>query len=157
MKICKICSKEITIQKRWIYCSDECALIGKDIANTNKNNKARIEYKKEKESWLPTLVEIGKIKHNKEVPINEIIPSNSIRTHLKLLLREHNLTIKREIKMKRVDFISKNYLVVVVTPAMIKTLFDKRYTIYKKNFKVSCLKTVKTLVDIFETVNNYKV
>jgi len=151
VKICKICNKEIIDTKRWVYCSDECVTESRRLYKVNK----RENYIKEKLTWKNEVLEIGKVKHNKSIPISSIGLTNSISTHLKLLLRECNLTTKEYIKIARTDRITKDYLVVVVTPKMIKTLFDKKYKVYKKNFRLDCLRTAKTLAKIFNIVNEY--
>lgn len=155
MKICKICKKEITNKKKLVYCSDECVYESKLINNKNKNIAAQIKYKTEKESWNFVEVKIGKVKHNKTIPLNNINLTNSIKTHLKLLLRENNLSTKEYVKIKRLDGVVKSCLMVVVTPNMIKKLFNKKYEAYKENFRYDCLKTVKTLAKIFDIVNEY--
>lgn len=156
MKLCKICNKEITNPKRWIYCSDECVSGGRKLANDVSKLNQRENYIKEKATWKYEVLEIGKIKHNKKIPINKLGITNSIATHLKLLLREYNLTTKKYTKITRVDNMDRNILVVVVTPKMIETLFYKRYEIYKNNFRLDCLRSTKTLAKIFNIVNEYK-
>ena len=155
MKLCKICNKEITNPKKWVYCSDECVSRGRKLANDILKNVQKQKYNKAKENWKYEVLEIGKVKHNKSIPINKLGLTNSISTHLKLLLRECNLTTKEYIKIARTDRITKDYLVVVVTPKMIKTLFDKKYKVYKKNFRLDCLRTAKTLAKIFNIVHEY--
>lgn len=155
MKICKICNKEITNPKKWVYCSDECISHGKKLANDILKNVQREKYNKAKENWKYEVIEIGKVKHNKTIPINKLGFTNSISTHLKWLLREYNLTIKENVKMIRCDGMNKDFLLVVVTPKIIKILFEKRYEIYKNNFRLDCLRTVKTLVKVFDKVNDY--
>lgn len=152
---CKICNKEITTPKRWVYCSDECANEGKKIEYDILRATKRQEYINSKAKWKHSIIKIGKIKHNKTVPVNKLGLTNSVSTYLKLLLREYDLTVKENIKMIRCDGIEKDFLVVVVTPTMIKTLFEKRYKIYKDNFRLDCLRTVKILSNIFEKVNEY--
>lgn len=155
MKLCKICNKEITNPKKWVYCSDECATDGRKLANYISKLNQREIYIKQKANWKHELLEIGKAKHNKKIPINNLGVTNSIATHLKLLLREYNLTTKKYIKITRVDNMARNMLVVVVTPKMIETLFYKRYEIYKNNFRLDCLRSAKTLAKIFNIVNEY--
>lgn len=155
MKICKICKKEITNKKRWVYCSDECADNGKKLANDISKAIQRQKYINLKVNWNHAIIEIGKIKHNKTIPINKLGFTNSISTHLKWLLREYNLTVKENVKMIRCDGMNKDFMLVVVTPKMIKILFEKRYKIYKDNFRLDCLRTVKTLVKVFDSVNDY--
>jgi len=154
MKLCKICSKEILNTRRKVYCSDECATENKKIANSISKNIAKQKHLKEKENWSHVVIEIGKVKHNKKIPINKLELTNSVSTHLKLLLREYNLTIKKDIKIKRSDRVIKRYSFVVVTPKMIETMFYKRYEIYKKNFRMDSLKSVKTLEKVFNIVND---
>lgn len=156
MKLCKICNKEITNPKKWVYCSDECVSHGKKLVNDILKNVQKDKYNKAKENWKYEVLEIGKVKHNKSIPINNLGVTNSIATHLKLLLREYNLTTKKYIKITRVDNMDRNILVVVVTPKMIETLFYKRYEIYKNNFRLDCLRSTKTLAKIFNIVNEYK-
>jgi len=151
MKLCKICNKEIIDTKRWVYCSDECVTESRRLYKVNK----RENYIKEKLTWKNEVLEIGKVKHNKKIPINKIGITNSIATYLKLLLREYNLTTKKYIKITRVDNMARKMLVVVVTPKMIETLFYKRYEIYKNNFRLDCLRSAKTLAKIFNIVNEY--
>lgn len=155
MKLCKICNKEITNPKKWVYCSDECVSDGRKLANYISKLNQRESYIKQRANWKHELLEIGKVKHNKKIPINNLGVTNSIATHLKLLLREYNLTTKKYIKITRVDNMARKMLVVVVTPKMIETLFEKRYEIYKDNFRLDCLRTVKTLVKVFDKVNDY--
>lgn len=155
MKLCKICNKQITNPKKKVYCSDECASYGRKLANDIYNLNQRESYIKQKENWKYELLEIGKVKHNKKNPINNIGVTNSIATHLKLLLREYNLTTKKYIKITRVDNMARKMLVVVVTPKMIETLFYKRYDVYKNNFRLDCLRSAKTLAKIFNIVNEY--
>ena len=155
MKLCKICNKEITNPKRWVYCSDECISEGRKLANDILKNVQREKYNKAKENWKYEVLEIGKVKHNKKIPINKLGLTNSASTYLKLLLRECNLTTKEYVKIARTDRITKDYLVVVVSPKMIKSLFDKKYKVYKKNFRLDCLRTAKTLAKIFNIVNEY--
>lgn len=155
MKICKICNCEITNKKRLSYCSDECANEGKKIEYDILRATKRQEYINSKAKWKHSIIKIGKIKHNKTVPVNKLGLTNSISTHLKWLLREYNLTAKENVKMIRCDGMNKDFLLVVVTPKMIKTLFEKRYEIYKDNFRLDCLRTVKTLVKVFDKVNYY--
>ena len=107
-------------------------------------------------TWKNEVLEIGKVKHNKKIPINKIGITNSIATYLKLLLREYDLTTKEYVKITRVDKMTKKILVVVVTPKMIESLFYKRYEIYKNNFRLDCLRSAKTLAKIFNIVNEYK-
>jgi len=154
MKLCKICNKEITNPKRWIYCSDECVLEGRKLANDILKNIQKQKYNKAKENWKYEVLEIEKVKHNKSIPINKLGVTNSVSTHLKLLLREYNLTIKKDIKIKRSDGVIKRYSFVVVTPKMIETMFYKRYEIYKQNFRLDSLKSVKTLEKVFNIVND---
>lgn len=156
MKICKICNKEITNPKKWVYCSDECASDGRKLANYISKLNQREIYIKQKANWNYVVIKIGKVKHNKKIPINKLGLTNSASTYLKLLLREYNLTIKKDIKIKRSDGVTKSYSFVVVTPKMIETMFYKRYEIYKKNFRIDSLKSVKTLEKVFNIVNNYK-
>ena len=155
MKLCKICNKEITNPKKWVYCSDECVSEGRKLANDILKNIQKQKYNKAKENWKYEVLEIGKVKHNKKIPINNIGVTNSIATHLKLLLREYNLTTKKYIKITRVDNMARKMLVVVVTPKMIETLFYKRYEVYKNNFRLDCLRSAKTLAKIFNIVNEY--
>lgn len=156
MKLCKICNKEITNPKKWVYCSDECVSHGKKLANDILKYIQREKYNKAKENWKYEVLEIGKVKHNKKIPINKLGLTNSVSTHLKLLLREYNLTTKKYIKITRVDNMARKMLVVVVTPKMIETLFYKRYEVYKNNFRLDCLRSAKTLAKIFNIVNEYK-
>ena len=156
MKLCKICNKEITDIKRWIYCSDECITENKKIKNIISKDIAKQKHLKEKENWNYVVIEIEKVKHNLKVPINKLGLTNSASTHLKLLLREYNLTIKKDIKIKRNDGVIKSYSFVVVTPKMIETMLCKRYEIYKKNFRMDSLKSVKTLEKVFSIINDYK-
>ena len=156
MKICKICNKEITNPKKLVYCSDECASDGRKLANYISKLNQREIYIKQKANWNYVVIKIGKVKHNKKIPINKLGLANSTSTYLKLLLREYNLTIKKDIKIKRSDGVTKSYSFVVVTPKMIETMFYKRYEIYKKNFRIDSLKSVKTLEKVFNIVNNYK-
>ena len=155
MKICKICNKEIIDTTRWVYCSEECITHSRKIANNIYKVVKKQKHLEEKKNWKYEELEIEKVKHNKKIPINDLGLTNSISTHLKLLLRENNLSKKQYVKMKRVDGIIKDFLVVVVTPIIIKKLFDKRYEIYKQNFRMDSLKLVKILAKIFELVNNY--
>ena len=152
MKLCKICNKEIIDTKRWAYCSDECVTESRRLYKVNR----RENYIKEKLTWKNEVLEIGKVKHNKKIPINKIGITNSIATYLKLLLREYDLTTKEYVKITRVDKMTKKILVVVVTPKMIESLFYKRYEIYKNNFRLDCLRSAKTLAKIFNIVNEYK-
>lgn len=156
MKLCKICNKEITNPKRWVYCSDECVAYGRKLANDISKINQREKYIKEKATWRYEVLEIGKIKHNKKIPINKLGVTTSTATHLKLLIREYDLTIKEYVKITRVDEMTKKILVVVVTPKIIETLFYKRYEIYKNNFRLDCLRSAKTLAKIFNIVNEYK-
>ncbi|MFA7084686.1 MAG: hypothetical protein WC141_09145 [Arcobacteraceae bacterium] len=156
MKLCKICNKEITNPKSWVYCSDECVTKGRKLANDSLNHIRREKYNKAKENWNYEVLELGKVKHNKKIPINKLGLTNSVSTYLKLLLREYNLTSKKDIKIKRSDGVTKSYFLVVVTPKMIETLFYKRYEIYKNNFRVDCLRNAKTLEKVFNIVNEYK-
>lgn len=156
MKLCKICNKEITNPKKWVYCSEECVSHGRKLANDILKNIQKQKYNKAKENWKYEVLEIGKVKHNKKIPINNLGVTNSIATHLKLLLREYNLTTKKYIKITRIDNMDRKMLVVVVTPKMIETLFYKRYEIYKNNFRLDCLRSAKTLAKIFNIVNEYK-
>ena len=156
MKLCKICNKEITNPKKWVYCSDECASDGRKLANYISKLNQREIYIKQKANWKYELLEIGKVKHNKKIPINKLGLTNSASTYLKLLLREYNLTTKKDIKIKRSDRVTKSYSFVVVTPKMIETMFYKRYKIYKKNFRMDSLKSVKTLEKVFNIINDYK-
>lgn len=151
MKLCKVCNKEISNPKRWAYCSQECVTESRKLYKVNQ----RENYIKGKASWKNEVLEIGKVKHNKKIPINNLRVTNSIATHLKLLLREYNLTTKKYIKITRVDNMDRKMLVVVVTPKMIETLFYKRYEIYKNNFRLDCLRSAKTLAKIFNIVNEY--
>lgn len=155
MKLCKICNKEITNPKRWVYCSDECVAHGRKLANKISKEIEKQKYINSKANWSHEIIEIGKIKHNKTIPINKLGFTNSISTHLKWLLREYNLTVKENVKMIRCDGMNKDFMLVVVTPKMIKILFEKRYEIYKDNFRLDCLRTVKTLVKVFDKVNDY--
>ena len=156
MKICRICHKEITNPKKRVYCSDECASDGRKLANYISKLNQREIYIKQKANWNYVVIKIGKVKHNKKIPISKLGLANSTSTYLKLLLREYNLTIKKDIKIKRSDGVTKSYSFVVVTPKMIETMFYKRYEIYKKNFRIDSLKSVKTLEKVFNIVNNYK-
>lgn len=156
MKLCKICNKEITNPKKWVYCSDECASDGRKLANYISKLNQRESYIKQRANWKYELLEIGKVKHNKKIPINKLGLANSVSTYLKLLLREYNLTSKKDIKIKRSDGVTKSYSFVVVTPKMIETMFYKRYEIYKHNFRMDSLKSVKTLEKVFNIVNDYK-
>ena len=155
MKLCKICNKEITDKKRWVYCCDECALIGRKIANNIKNNKQSEIYKKQKSTWKHEIISLSKIKHKKLVPINQMGLSNAVSTYLKFMLRENNLTVKKVLKFKRIDNAMKSYTVVVVSPKMIKFLFDKKYEMYKKNFRLDTIRSVNHLVKVFNIVNDY--
>lgn len=155
MKICKICNNEITNPKRWVYCSDECVSEGRKLANNIKNNKQSEIYKKQKATWKHEIISLNKIKHKKLVPINQMGLSNAVSTYLKFMLRENNLTVKKVLKFKRIDSAMKSYTVVVVSPKMIKFLFDKKYEMYKKNFRLDTLKSVKTLEKVFNIVNDY--
>ena len=152
MKLCKICDKEIEDPKKWVYCSEECVTESRRLYKVNR----RENYIKEKLTWKNEVLEIGKVKHNKKIPINKIGITNSIATYLKLLLREYDLTTKEYVKITRVDKMTKKILVVVVTPKMIESLFYKRYEIYKNNFRLDCLRSAKTLAKIFNIVNEYK-
>lgn len=155
MKLCKICNKEITNPKKWVYCSDECVSDRRKLANDILKNVQKQKYNKAKENWKYVVIEIGKVKHNKKIPINKLGLTNSASTYLKLLLREYNLTSKKDIKIKRNDGVIKSYSFVVLTPEMIETMFYKRYEIYKKNFRMDSLKSVKTLEKVFNIVNDY--
>ena len=155
MKLCKTCNKEITDTRKKVYCSDECATENKKIKNNISKDIAKQKHLKEKESWSHVVIEIGKVKHNKKIPINKLGLTNSTSTYLKLLLREYNLTSKKDIKIKRSDGVTKSYSFVVITPKMIETMFYKRYEIYKQNFRMDSLKSVKTLEKVFNIVNNY--
>lgn len=156
MKLCKICNKEITNPKKLVYCSDECISHGKKLANDILKHIQREKYNKAKENWKYEVLEIGKVKHNKTIPVNKLGLTNSTSTYLKLLLRECNLTTKEYVKISRTDRITKDYLLVMVSPKMIETLFYKRYEIYKNNFRLDCLRSAKTLAKIFNIVNEYK-
>ena len=152
---CKICNKEITTPKRRVYCSDECALVSKNIANSIKNNKQSANYKKQKATWTHEVVELNEIKHKKLVAVSQMGLSNAVSTYLKFMLRENNLTVKKVLKFKRIDNAMKSYTVVVVTPKMIKFLFNKKYELYKKNFRLDTLRSAKHLVKAFNIVNDY--
>lgn len=156
MKLCKICKKEITNPKKWVYCSDECANENKKIKNKIFKDIAKQKHLKEKKNWNYVAIEIGKAKHNKKIPINKLGLTNSVSTYLKLLLREYNLTRKKDIKIKRSDGATKSYSLVIVTPKIIETMFYKRYEIYKQNFRMDSLKSVKTLEKVFNIINDYK-
>lgn len=155
MKICRVCNKEIINSKKRVYCSEECQSIGIKLANKISKEIEKQKYINSKANWNHEIIEIGKIKHNKTIPINKLGFTNSISTHLKWLLREYNLTVKENIKMIRCDRMNKDFTLVVVTPKMIKFLFERRYEIYKDNFRLDCLRTVKTLVKVFDKVNDY--
>ena len=155
MKICKICNSEITNKKKLVYCNDECAEKAKLINIEIKKNIAKEKFQKDKANWKHINIEIGEVKHNNLIPLNSLELTNSIKTHLKLLLREYNLTTKKYIKITRVDNMARKMLVVVVTPKMIETLFYKRYEVYKNNFRLDCLRSAKTLAKIFNIVNEY--
>lgn len=155
MKLCKICNNEITNPKRWVYCSDECVAENKKIKSKIFKDIAKQKHLKEKENWNYVVIELGNVKHNRKIPINKLGLTNSVSTQLKLLLREYNLTSKKAIKIKRSDGITKSYSFVVITPKMIETMFYKRYEIYKKNFRMDSLKSVKTLEKVFDIANNY--
>lgn len=155
MKICRVCNKEIINSKKRVYCSEECQATGIKLANKISKEIEKQKYIKSKANWSHAIIEIGKIKHKKTIPINKLGFTNSISTHLKWLLREYNLTVKENVKMIRCDGMNKDFMLVVVTPKIIKTLFEKRYEIYKDNFRLDCLRTVKTLVKVFDKVNDY--
>ena len=155
MKICKICNNEITNKKKLVYCSDECAEKAKLINIEIKKNIAKEKFQKDKANWKHIDIEIGEVKHNNLIPLNSLDITNSIKTHLKLLLRESNLSKKEYVKMKRLDGVVKDFLLVVVNPDMIKEMFNYKYDVYKKNFRWDCLRTVKTLARVFDLVNNY--
>lgn len=155
MKLCKICNKEITEKKRRVCCSDECLKESKKILNKQKIKITSEKYKKEKETWKHEIIELGEIKHNTKIPINQLGLSVAVSTHLKQMLRENNLSIKKTIKFRRIDGAIKEFLVVVATPKMIKFLFEKKYELYKSNFRLDCLRTVKYLAKTFELVNDY--
>lgn len=157
MKFCKVCGKEITNKKRFVYCDDKCVSISKQITNRIYKKVSKQKYLKEKENWNYVKIEIGEAKHNNKIPLNQLCLTNSIRTHLKLLLRQHNLSVKEYVKMKRIDGMVKDFSLVVVSPEMIKQLFHARYEVYKQNFRLDCLRTVKTLVKVFDIVNNYDI
>lgn len=156
MKICKICNNEITHKKRRVYCSDECLKESKKILNKQKIKITSEKYKKQKETWKHEIIELSKIKHNSKIPINQLGLSVAVSTHLKQMLRENNLSIKKTIKFRRIDGALKEFLVVVVTPQMIKFLFDKKYELYKSNFRLDCLRTVKYLAKTFDIANDWK-
>lgn len=155
MKICKICNSEIKEKKRWVYCSEKCELVGKNIANNIKNNKQSQDHKKQKENWKHETIFLNKAKHEKLVPINQLGLSNAASTYLKNMLKQNDLTIKKVLKFKRIDNFTKSYTVVVVSTKMIKILFDKKYELYKKNFRIDTLRTVKYLVKAYDIVNEY--
>ena len=46
--------------------------------------------------------------------------------------------------------------VVVVSAEMIKILFDKKYELYKNNFRLDTLRTVKYLAKTFDITNDWK-
>mgnify|MGYP000996544690 CR=1 FL=1 len=156
MKLCKICNKEIIDKKRKVYCSEQCFEESKKILNKEKIKITSEKHKKQKESWIIEKIELGKVKHNNLIPINKVVIENSVCTHLKQLLNEYDMTVKKYIRVTRSDNVKRNYLMVVITPQMIKDLFDKRYELYKQNFRVDCLQTVKTLEKVFNTINDYK-
>ena len=156
MKLCKICNNEITHKKRRVYCSDECLKESKKISNKQKIKITSEKYKKQKESWKHEIIELSKIKHNTKIPINQLGLSVAVSTHLKQMIRENNLSIKKNIKFRRIDGALKEFLVVVVTPEMIKFLFDKKYELYKSNFRLDCLRTVKYLAKTFDITNDWK-
>jgi len=155
MKLCKICNKEIADTKRWIYCSDECVAENKKIKNSISKDIAKQKHIKEKENWNYVVIEMGKVKHNRKIPINKLEITNGVKTHLKFMLKEYNLTSKKDIKIKRNDGVTKSYSFVVVTPKMIETMFYKRYETYKQNFRMDSLKSVKTLEKVFNIANDY--
>lgn len=155
MKLCKRCNNEITQKKRRVYCSDECLKKSKKIANNQKNKITSEKYKKQRETWKHEIIELSKIKHNSKIPINQLGLSVAVSTHLKQMLRENNLSVKKTIKFRRIDGVIKEFLVVVVTPKMIKILFNKKYELYKSNFRLDCLRTVKYLAKTFDIVNEY--
>ena len=156
MKLCKICNNEITHKKRWIYCCDKCSKEAKKISNLKKSFNSSEKHKKQKETWKHEIIELSKIKHNTKIPINQLGLSVAVSTHLKQMLREDNLSIKKTIKFRRIDGAMKEFLVVVVTPEMIKFLFDKKYELYKSNFRLDCLRTVKYLAKTFDIANDWK-
>ena len=156
MKLCKICNNEITQKKRIVYCSDECFKEAKKILNKQKIKITSEKYKKQKETWKYEIIELSKIKHNTKIPINQLGLSVAVSTHLKQMLRENNLSIKKTIKFRRIDGAMKEFLVIVVTPEMIKFLFDKKYELYKSNFRLDCLRTVKYLAKTFDIANDWK-
>ena len=155
MSNCKICNKEITTQKRWVYCSDECALVSKNIANSIKSNKQSANYKKQKATWTHEVVELNEIKHKKLVAVSQMGLSNASSTYLKKMLGDNDLTVKKVIKFRRIDSVIKSFTVVVVSAEMIKILFNKKYELYKKNFRLDTLRSVKHLVKAFNIVNDY--
>ena len=151
MKICKICKKEITNKKRWVYCSDECSNLSWKNYRINERQK-NFECKK---TWDTGIKELNKIKHNRKVPINKLGLTSSVSTYIKWLIKDYGLTTKEYIKMKRSDSITKDYLVVVVAPEDIKTIFHDKYEKYKQSFRFDSLGTIKTLVKVFDKVNDY--
>lgn len=155
MKLCKICNNQIKDKRRKKYCRDECMKEGKKIANREKSEYVTAKHKKQKETWKHEIVELHEIKHDDFIPINQIGLSNAESTYLKQMIREENLKVEKVIKFKRIDNFARNFTVIVVTPEMIKILFDKKYELYKSNFRLDCLRTVKYLAKAFDIVNNW--
>lgn len=151
MKICKICNSEITNKKRWVYCSDECAEKSEKIFKANERQK----YIESKKSWNYEKIELNEIKHNKTVPINKLDLLEHTKTYIKWLLNNNNLGAKEHIKMKRSDGAIKDYYVVVTTPENIRIIFEKKYDVYKNNFRFDCLETVKSIFKAYNMVNDY--
>lgn len=153
MNSCKICNKEFEKVTSKKYCSDECKQISKKKAMIELNISRKIKRDEIKSTWTIQNITIDEVKNNREVPINTLPISTSMKTHLKFLLRNENLTMYKKVKMKRCDGINKEFDVVVITPKIIKKLFDLKYEVYKNNFRQDSLKTAKTIKRIYDQIN----
>lgn len=151
MKICRICNKEIINSKKRVYCSDECY----HVSEKKFRDERREKYIDCKKRWTYEKIKLNEIKHNKTVPINKLKIEEHRKTYIKWLLKDCNLTEKEHIKMRRNDGVIKDYYVVVVTPESLKIIFEKKYDVYKNNFRFDCLETVKSIFKAYNMVNDY--
>ena len=153
MPKCKMCGSDFKKNTNRKYCSDNCVEAKAKEQLENLKISKRIKAKEMRESWTCEIIELDKINHNRLIPINQLLISESKKKYLKKLISDEKLTTYKNIKMRRVDGVSKTFKVVAVTPKMIKKIFETKYKLYKSNFRTDCLKVVKYLKEIYNLVN----